>query len=348
MGKFLIVDDEADLRDILRFVLEAKYNIPIIEAGSGEAALEMLRQHSDIDIIFSDYGMQNGNGAIVFNYNKKAKNVPFFLFTGATLEDCLDIKDFYTTHISNCLIGKPFEDDFLFSQIEKACPNLKEDLSLTSTHEFKRLPIEFVSEYVHFSPAIYIKLADRYIKIFHSGDLQSAEDINKYRARGEKYCYLQKNEFKEFIFQITDEIQKKASATEGTSEEQSRAVMDSVVYLQQACQVFGIKEAQQRIITACVESCVKNLHTPPKLQDFAKNIFTKNNYLGGHSLFAIHICYIISRNLSFDFFGQQLLDKFTFAGILHDISLEDETWSELFDLTHPKYLALTQIFPRIS
>ena len=343
MSKFLIVDDEADLRDILRFVLEAKYKVEILEAGSGEEALEILRQHPDIEMIFSDYGMPNGNGAVVFNYNKNAKNIPFFLFTGATLEDCEGIKDFHKTHIKNCLIGKPFEDDFLFTQIEKAIPNISNDQSLTSTHDYKRLPLDFVAEYVHYSPAVYIKLSDRFIKIFHRGDLQSSDDIKKYLARGEKFCYLQKNDFKEFIFQITDEIQKKVSAKAPTAGSVDKAAMDTALYLQQACKIFGIKEAQQRIIHACVESCVKNLHTPPKLQEFAKDIFTKNNYLGAHSLFSIHISYLISRNLNFDFFGQQLLDKFTFAGILHDISLEEEEYSEIFDTNHPKFAKLTAL-----
>ena len=59
--RILIVDDEADIRRILRILLEkAKYEV--IEAQDGVSAIECIRNDRSIDLCIMDVMMPNMNG----------------------------------------------------------------------------------------------------------------------------------------------------------------------------------------------------------------------------------------------------------------------------------------------
>jgi len=61
--KVLVVDDEQDIRLILRMVLE-KYNYQVLEAGNGKMALELLERDigKEIFCVITDYLMPQMNG----------------------------------------------------------------------------------------------------------------------------------------------------------------------------------------------------------------------------------------------------------------------------------------------
>ncbi|MEX2681485.1 MAG: response regulator [Candidatus Sigynarchaeota archaeon] len=67
--KILIVDDEQDIRMIIRLVLE-KYNFSVIEAGNGKKALELLEKDTNKEIIcvITDYLMPQMNGLQLCQY----------------------------------------------------------------------------------------------------------------------------------------------------------------------------------------------------------------------------------------------------------------------------------------
>lgn len=61
--KFLVVDDEADIRDILKFNLKELYpNSSVDEAGNGLEALELANKNK-YDVIYSDFKMPEMDGA---------------------------------------------------------------------------------------------------------------------------------------------------------------------------------------------------------------------------------------------------------------------------------------------
>jgi CheY-like chemotaxis protein len=61
--KILVVDDEQDIRMIIRLVLE-KYNFTVLEAGNGKKALEVLANDAkkEITCVITDYLMPQMNG----------------------------------------------------------------------------------------------------------------------------------------------------------------------------------------------------------------------------------------------------------------------------------------------
>ena len=59
--RILVVDDEPDIRSGLRSLLEANLKVEVVEAGSGEAALEALGK-GPFHAILSDYKMPGMDG----------------------------------------------------------------------------------------------------------------------------------------------------------------------------------------------------------------------------------------------------------------------------------------------
>ena len=81
--KILIVDDDPDIRDVLRITLEAE-GYQVLEAGDGEEALQVIRQ-SGPHLLIVDFVMPRLNGREVCAVLKKdllLRHLPIIMLTG--------------------------------------------------------------------------------------------------------------------------------------------------------------------------------------------------------------------------------------------------------------------------
>ncbi len=82
-GKVLVVDDEPDIRLLLRMVLE-KADYSVLEAEDGKKALDLIvaSTNPDITCIITDYLMPRMNGLqLCENVRNLSKYIPIFLIT---------------------------------------------------------------------------------------------------------------------------------------------------------------------------------------------------------------------------------------------------------------------------
>ncbi len=93
MSCILIVDDEADLRELLSIYLKMK-RFDVIEASSGSEALLILADNKKINLILSDVQMPNGDGAFLLNAlkNDLKSSIPIFMLSGGTNKDLDTLK----------------------------------------------------------------------------------------------------------------------------------------------------------------------------------------------------------------------------------------------------------------
>jgi chemosensory pili system protein ChpA (sensor histidine kinase/response regulator) len=80
----LIVDDDADIREVLTLVLDLDGR-PVIEASDGIEALARIRQTSGIALVLLDLMMPNMNGADVLRVMKhdpQLASIPVLLLSG--------------------------------------------------------------------------------------------------------------------------------------------------------------------------------------------------------------------------------------------------------------------------
>lgn len=115
--KVLVVDDEEYNRRLMRAVL-GKQGCTVVEAGSGEEALQMIGNHP-VDVILMDLRLPGMSGTeasqeISRITTRRGKKIPVIVVSAAISPDSLE--DFRKNGIDG-LVPKPFEEDHLVQTI---------------------------------------------------------------------------------------------------------------------------------------------------------------------------------------------------------------------------------------
>ncbi|MBL7977017.1 MAG: response regulator [Bacteroidetes Order II. Incertae sedis bacterium] len=111
----LLVDDQPELRAYLRRMLETDYQV--LEAGDGEEAILVLRQHT-ADLVISDINMPKMDGFGLLKTIRTQPDwlkIPVILLTNRSTEE--DMGAGYTL-LADEYLAKPFNGDMLLRRVE--------------------------------------------------------------------------------------------------------------------------------------------------------------------------------------------------------------------------------------
>ena len=117
MKKILIVDDEQDIVDSLKFVLETS-NFTCYTADNGEDGLRLAKELTP-DLIILDVMMPKINGykiSRLLKYDAKYKNIPILMVTARSQEEDKLIGE---ETGADEYITKPFELDDVVKKVEE-------------------------------------------------------------------------------------------------------------------------------------------------------------------------------------------------------------------------------------
>jgi len=119
-GLVLVVDDEPDVRKVVRMTLE-KAGYDVIEAEDGEKAIAEVKKEENmllLTLIITDIRMPNMNGIDVINYYQKEwPSIPLIVLTG--FPD-LDMATSMLQHGVVDYLVKPVEAEKLRASVAKA------------------------------------------------------------------------------------------------------------------------------------------------------------------------------------------------------------------------------------
>ncbi|MGP0565921.1 response regulator [Nitrospina sp. 32_T5] len=118
-GKVLIVDDEKDVRDVLKFHLsEGHYQV--IEAENGQEGIDLLNSEdnmSNVGVILCDIRMPKVNGIECIHYiRENAPGIPIVVITG--FPDTKMAVDLLKEGVKDYLV-KPVEQEKLVATVDK-------------------------------------------------------------------------------------------------------------------------------------------------------------------------------------------------------------------------------------
>ena len=123
LGLVLVVDDEPDVRKVVRMTLE-KAGYDVIEAEDGEVAMQRIKEGENplvLDVIITDIRMPKVNGVEAINYfQKEWPTVPLIVLTG--FPDLDMATSMIKSGITDYLV-KPVEADKLKASVAKAIEN---------------------------------------------------------------------------------------------------------------------------------------------------------------------------------------------------------------------------------
>ncbi|GAA3406261.1 response regulator transcription factor [Paenibacillus hodogayensis] len=114
MSRILIVDDESDIRSLIRLHLE-RAGLEIIEAESGRQAIERIQEHP-IELMILDLMMDEGNGFEVLHYLREtsSKILVIALSARREVQDKVDTLDLG----ADDYITKPFSPIELIARVQ--------------------------------------------------------------------------------------------------------------------------------------------------------------------------------------------------------------------------------------
>jgi len=124
-GLVLVVDDEPDVRKVVRMTLE-KSGYDVLEAEDGKKAIAEIKKDENsllLNLIITDIRMPNMNGIDVINYYRKEwPSVPLIVLTG--FPD-LDMATSMLQHGVVDYLVKPVEAEKLRASVAKALEQRK-------------------------------------------------------------------------------------------------------------------------------------------------------------------------------------------------------------------------------
>lgn len=116
----LIVEDNKDMRDYIRSILNEYYNV--LEASQGEEALQVLKSYN-VDFIICDLMMPVMDGMELLRAVKSdfsVSHIPFLMLTAKTSDEAR--LDSYRVGVDAYLL-KPFDEDMLLARISNILEN---------------------------------------------------------------------------------------------------------------------------------------------------------------------------------------------------------------------------------
>ena len=109
-GKILVVDDEADVRDVIKLQLESR-GLNVLEAVDGQNAIDILKSGSNmmnVGVILCDIRMPKVNGVECIQFiREQAPGIPIVVITG-----------YPDTELASDLLKKGVKD-YLVKPVEK-------------------------------------------------------------------------------------------------------------------------------------------------------------------------------------------------------------------------------------
>ena len=116
--KILIVDDNPHNLFTLRALLEAQMEIAILEASSGQQAIDLTLNHPDVDLIILDVQMPDMDGfqtASLLKMRKRTRDIPIIFLTAAFKSEEFQQRGYAIGAVDYLL--KPIEDNQLINKI---------------------------------------------------------------------------------------------------------------------------------------------------------------------------------------------------------------------------------------
>lgn len=136
--KLLIVDDNAHNLFTLRTLIETHMDATVLDATSGQEAIDLTHRHPDIDLMILDVQMPDMDGfqtASLLKLRKRSRDIPIIFLTAAFKSEEFQQRGFAVGAADYLL--KPIEDNQLINKISTYFRLIEKERELNRTLERK-------------------------------------------------------------------------------------------------------------------------------------------------------------------------------------------------------------------
>ena len=112
--RILVIDDESEIRNVVRLLLEGK-GYTVSEAKNGDEAVDVMRENGDVDLCIMDIMMPKTSGISAAEEIRKFSTVPILFLTAKSLD--ADKERAYSAGGDDYIV-KPFSPRELLLKVE--------------------------------------------------------------------------------------------------------------------------------------------------------------------------------------------------------------------------------------
>lgn len=328
--KVLVVEDEEDLRELVTFCVQTEFGADVIEASSGEDAIQKIKAEPGLAAVVCDYRMPKGNGGFVFEYLKNNNlQIPYIMCSSDSLAEHPEINGPpFAGHAQKPMFQEGLRTHLkaIFSDATKSSPAQSSE-SIAPEENYVRVPPNLLPKMGIMPCDVYLKIgSSKFLKLVHQGDTFESADLEKAYEKKIESLWIEKAQNVAFIDKLVSEmmtlnhakvIAKKDTGELGVLGKEAQETLHAWV------QEMGYSEAVEKLTKAHVNLALQALTHSPDLSKLLGSFKTDpNSYLASHSTLLPYLACFIAELMGWA--SEQTLHKLTLASFLHDVSLKKD------------------------
>jgi response regulator RpfG family c-di-GMP phosphodiesterase len=340
--KILVADNLFEIRLLLSLMLQTSIDAKIDEAEDGEQALQLINQNGPYDLVISDYDMPNKNGFEFYNELRHFYPSTPFLLVSSDAESYL--KEF--KNLQNfSYIQKPFDRKSLFDSIHKllGTKNIEKQ-----TTPYVSIPLQTIYYLKSINYPLYVKISDdKFLKVLHPGALFSAEEKNRFLQKNIDQLYIEQDHLIDFMHYFRKHVFSKISWDEIDTKEITSLLSQDLTLINKSTKKFGWDSSLVMVALENIEKALFLLEKNPNFASLIKSFNpTKNMQLGSHSILLCIGTTALLKKLGWT--NNFEIQKLTFASLLHDMDLDEETFVNTITLLANTEIDISSTEPEIQ
>lgn len=319
MNYILVVDDEADIRDVFEVILKRSFPLDVITAPSGNKALQVINEKGKPSIIISDYNMPDGDGAFLYQSIKENKwDIPFVICT------------------TDVGMGLKIKFPDISGFIEKpdiVTPTVKLISSVISVSktppEYVPVRISLLLRWGSANYNLFMKLSDsKFVKVINAGEAFIPSDAVRFIQKGLHHLYITSDDADSYLKSFQSNIALLVKSEAKSHDELSIITLESLETVERISKAVGwtpeVVEAAKHAVTLAAKAVSDEPNLAKLLKQKMKNPESKfSTHVSILSLITCGFCH----NLGWTSESTQM--KLGLASLIHDLTVEESYYSDI-------------------
>ncbi|MCM2277434.1 MAG: response regulator [Oligoflexia bacterium] len=320
--KILVVEDESDLRDIIAFMLESRFGAQVLEAPSGNRAIEIIRENPDISCVVCDYRMEDGSGGDVFAFLRQNQPAMKFILCSSGPPD--DYPEFREARPA-AHFQKPFTAEQLSAGIREVLGLTPAAMAQQKPPRYCKIRTQTILKMDLLNCDLYVRLSDtKFVKVVNSGDVFGESDLLRYDEKRIEYLYIRIEEAEAFLQKFTRDVLTISKAKEAVPQDTAIVLNKATLeVVHEMTHRLGFTREVAELTKASVELALRCIRDDPRLSCFLQKLAVDpNSFISSHSSILAHVSCGIATMMSWN--SESTRHKLALASFLHDMTLESD------------------------
>lgn len=318
MNYILVVDDEADIRDIYEMILRRAFPLDVVSAESGTKALEVIKTRGRPEVVISDYRMPDGDGLFLYkSLIELGVDVPFVICSTDTQGVLKEKFPSVYGYIEKPKITGPVVEivDSLVSRTK------------TPPHY---VPVR-ISSILRWGTAnfdLYMKLSEsKFVKVINKEEAFLPPDAERFFSKKVHHLYITGQDAGEYIKNFEQNISLVLN-NESKESDLSVLTLESMENVQKFAQVLGWTPEVMNAAKHAVNLAVKAVSSEPNIlklvQQKLDNPASKySSHVGLMALLTCGFCYQLG------WLSESTQMKLGLASLMHDIAIDEKKYENI-------------------